>query len=378
MTQRILYLVSEDWFFIMHRLPMARAAKKAGYDVHVATRVGDCADKIKSEGFTLHPIQWRRDRMNPLRIIGAISETRSLYRRVQPDLVHHVALLPIVIGSIAALGLTMSILNAFTGLGFTFTSKTFKARLLHLLASGFLGRLLRRPNSTVLVENPDDRVVIAKLGMPQDRIEITAGSGVDVDWFTPLPEPADSIGTAAFVGRLLDQKGVRSLIRAHEILIERGFALRLLIAGTPDTLNPTSIPERLLDQWRKLPNLVLLGHIDDVRTVWRQVHIAILPSLGGEGIPVTLLEAAACGRPLIATDVPGCREIAKHGINALVVPPDDPDALADAIETLINDRAMRLHFGSAGRQLVIDEFSSAKIGREVVALYTRLLKRSAA
>jgi glycosyltransferase involved in cell wall biosynthesis len=373
MAQKILYLVSEDWFFVSHRLPMARAAKNAGYDVHVVARVGDCADKIRSEGINLHPIQWRRGSMNPFRLMAAVAETRRLYRDVQPDLVHHVAILPIVIGSLAALGLPMSKLNAFTGLGFTFASETARARLLRLMAGGFLGWLLKRSSSTVLVQNPDDRAVIAKLGVTQGRIATIPGSGVDVDAFTPLPEPADSIGTVAFVGRLLDHKGVRILVRAHEILIERGLGIRLLLAGAPDALNPTSIPEHLLDEWRKRPNLIMLGHVGDVRSVWRQAHIAVLPSRGGEGIPMSLMEAAACGRPMVATDVPGCREIARRGVNALLVPSDDPAALADAIETLMKDPGMRLRFGRAGRQLVVDEFSSARIGREIVALYARLL-----
>ena len=373
MAKKILYLVSEDWFFVMHRLPMARAAKMAGYDVHVAARVGDCAGKINDEGFTLHPMQWRRGSMNPLRLLSAISRTRRLYRRIQPDLVHHVALFPILVGSIAALSLPIRVLNAFTGLGFTFTSSTAKARVLHLLLASPLGFLLKHSNRAVLVENPDDAAVIAKLGVPQERITVIAGSGVDVDAFTPLPEPADPICTVAFAGRLLNQKGVRSLVRAHEILAERGLSVRLLLAGAPDPLNPTSIPEPLLEQWRKIPNLVMLGHVGDVRSVWKQAHIAVLPSRGGEGIPMSLMEAAACGRPLIATDVPGCREIARPGVNGLRVPPADPVALANAIETLMKDPDMRVRFGRAGRQLVVDEFSSKRIAQEIVALYARLL-----
>lgn len=352
---------------------MARAAKNAGYDVHVATRVGDCADKIRAEGFTLHPIRWRRGTINPFRLLGAIVQTRRLYRRLKPDLVQHVAFLPIIIGSTAAFALPIKTLNTFTGLGFTFASRSAKARLVQLVLRGFSGLLLKPAKNFVLVENPDDRAVIAKLGIPQDRIAVIPGSGVDVDRFTPLPEPADSIATVAFVGRLLDQKGVRTLVRAHEILIERGFAVRLLLAGAPDSFNPTSIPESLLDQWRKYPNVFALGHVDDIRAVWAQADIAVLPSRGGEGVPMSLVEAAACGRPLIATDVPGCREIARPGVNGLLVPRDDPAALADAIETLAKDRAIRRHFGAASRELAVAEYSSARIGRDIVALYTRLM-----
>jgi len=373
MAQKILYLVSEDWFFVSHRLPMARAAKAAGYEVHVAARVVNCADAITREGFTLHPIEWRRGSVNLFRLLAAVLETRRLYRRIRPDLVHHVAMLPVAIGSLAALGLPLQVLNAFTGLGFTFASKTAQARLLRGLAGIFLGWLLSRPYSTVLVQNPDDRATIAKFGVPAQRIETIAGSGVDIDAFVPLAEPANGMVTVAFVSRLLDGKGVRTLVRAHEILVGRGVAIRLLLAGAPDPLNPTSIADDVLAAWCKIPNLVMLGHVENVRDVWRQAHIAVLPSRGGEGIPMSLLEAAACGRPLVATDVPGCREVARPGKTGLLVPPDDPQALANALAALANDPVMRLRFGQNARQLVSEQFSSVRIQREIIALYARLL-----
>ena len=377
MAQKILYLVSEDWYFVSHRLPMARAARDAGYEVHVATRVSQCAAQIEGEGFHLHPIEWRRGSMNPFRLMSAVLEMRRLYRRLRPDLVHHVATVSTVIGSLAALALPMQKLNAFAGLGFAFSSRAMKTPVLSNLAFVFLGWLLRRPNSTVLVQNPDDGVTIARLGVPRELIVTIPGSGVDVDVFAVLPEPTNAL-TAGFAARLLDIKGVQTLVRAHELLAERGIAVRLLLAGRPDKSNPSSIPEPVLAGWRQRPNLFLLGHVEDVRTVWAQAHVAILPSRGGEGIPLSLLDAAACGRPLIATDVPGCREIARQGVNALLAPPDDAGALADAIDVLMKDRDLRQRFGQASRQIAVKEYSTALIGREIVALYARLLKRSAA
>jgi glycosyltransferase involved in cell wall biosynthesis len=371
MMQKILYLVSEDWYFVSHRLPMARSAKASGYEVHVATRIGDDADQIKNEGFALHPIRWRRGSMNPLRLMAAALETRGLYRQIRPDLVHHVGVVPALIGSLAALGLPMVKLNALAGLGFIFVSSSAKARALRPFASAFLGWLLKRPNSAVLVQNPDDRAMVAQLGVPHDRIALIPGSGVDVDVLTPLPEPATPF-TIAFVGRLLDDKGVRALVRAHELLKARGLTVRTLFAGEPDPSNPASIPDNVLASWRHIPDLQLLGHVDDIRSVWAQAHVAVLPSRR-EGLPKSLLEAAAFGRPLIATDVPGCREIARQNVNALLVPMDDAEALARAIETLMKDRDLRSRFGEAGRHIVATEFSSALIGREIVALYARLL-----
>ncbi|MGZ5896857.1 MAG: glycosyltransferase family 4 protein [Xanthobacteraceae bacterium] len=371
MAQKILYLVSEDWYFVSHRLPMARAAQKAGYEVHVATRIGDCAEQIRQEGFVLHPIHWRRGSMNPIRLFAAVCETRRLYRQVRPNLVHHVAVVPTLIGSLAALGMPIIRLNALAGLGFTFTSGTAKALAVRPIASFLLGWLLKRPNTAVLVQNPDDRAVMAELGVPKERIALIPGSGVDIDTMIPMPAPVGPF-TVGFVGRFLDDKGVKTLVRAHELLAMRGIAIHTLLAGEPDPSNPASIPDHVLASWRLIPNLRLLGQVDDIRSVWAQAHVAILPSRR-EGLPKSLLEAAACGRPLIASDVPGCREIARHGVNALLVPVDDAEALGHAIETLMKDHDLRIRFGYASRQIVVTEYSSMRIGGEIIALYSRLL-----
>ena len=374
MAKKILYLVAEDWYFVSHRLPMARAARSAGYEVHVATRVVECAHQIENEGFALHPIAWQRGSINPLQMMTSAIAVRGLYRKLQPDIVHHVAFAPAIIGSLAALGLPMAKLNALAGLGFVFTSETAKAQLLRLLAHHLLGFLLQRPGTMVLVQNPDDGAMVERLGVAKDRIALIPGSGVDIELLTPLTEP-DGPFTVAFVGRLLYDKGVEALVRAHEILNKRGLRVRALLAGVPDPSNPASIPEPTLAHWRQRENLVLIGHVEDVRTVWAKAHVAILPSRR-EGLPKSLLEAAACGRPLIASDVPGCREIARHGVNALLVPPDDPEALAHAIATLMNDPDLRIRFGRVSRQIVVADFSSARIGDEIVALYARLLAQA--
>jgi glycosyltransferase involved in cell wall biosynthesis len=371
MEQKILYLVSEDWYFVSHRLPMARSAQRAGYEVHVATRIGNCSEKIRHDGFVLHPIQWRRGSLNPIRLLAAIIETRRLYRQVRPDLVHHVAVVPTLVGSLAALGLPVVRLNALAGLGFAFTSNSAKARVVRPVAKFLLRWLLKRPNTTVLVQNPDDQSVVIKLGVPNDKIVVIPGSGVDIDSLTQMPEPPGPF-TVGFVGRLLDDKGVRTLVDAHELLARRGVTVHTLLAGEPDPSNPASVPDHVLDSWRLIPNLQLLGQVEDIRTVWARAHVAILPSRR-EGLPKSLLEAAACGRPLIATDVPGCREIARDGVNALLIPTDDAGALAQAIETLLKDQSLRARFGQAGRKIVVHEYSSTRIGSEVVTLYARLM-----
>ena len=369
---RLIYLVSEDWYFVSHRLPMARAARDAGFEVHVVTRVVDCGTEIEREGFVLHPIAWSRGSLHPLRALATIRAVRALYRRIKPDIVHHVALVPSLLGSIAALGLPMAKLNALAGLGFIYTSDSIKARLLRPIAATVLRFLLNRPNTTVLVQNPDDEALMTKLGVAKAHIARIPGSGVDTDILQPLPEPPEPV-TIGYVGRLLHDKGVAVLVRAHDRLRKRGLPVRLLLAGAPDPSNPASVRPETIAEWRNHEGLELLGHVSDIASFWARAHIAVLPSRR-EGLPKSLLEAAACGRPLVASDVPGCREVARPGVNALLVPVDDDDALADAIAELAQDADLRARLGKASRALVEREFSSARIGAEIVALYYKLLQ----
>jgi len=366
----LLYLVTEDWYFLSHRLPMALAAKRAGYDVHVATRVQNGGGAIREHGFALHPLAWRRGSFSPIDLISIVREIRRLYQDLAPSLVHHVALQPALVGSLAAAGLPIVRINALAGLGYGFTSATLKGRLLRLVLAPIVRFLLGHSRSAVLVQNPDDRGAMEALGISGDRIFLVPGSGVDVDRLTPLPEPAAPV-TAAFVGRLLDDKGLGVLMEAHDLLVERGEDIRLLIAGERDPANPASFSESRIERWRRRPGVEFLGQVADIREVWSRAHIAVLPSRR-EGLPKSLLEAAAFGRPIVATNVPGCREIARENVNALLVPVDDAAALAQAIARLAHDAELRRRFATRGRALVEREFSSERIGSEMVAIYDQL------
>lgn len=369
----LVYLVTEDWYFLSHRLPMALSAQAAGYEVHVATHLNGRGDEIERHGFKLHPLNWRRGSLNPFDLLRIVRQVRALYRQLQPDLVHHVALQPSVIGSIAAYRLPIKRLNAMAGLGFSFTSATLKARVIRPLMSALLSHLMKDRAASALVQNPDDRDALLALGLAPEQVAIIPGSGVDTDVLVPLSEPQGPV-TVGFVGRLLDDKGVRPLVEAHQLLRRRGRDIQLVIAGDRDPANPSSISEQEVAEWKTRPGVTLLGHVSDIGGFWSRAHIAVLPSRR-EGLPKSLLEAAACGRPLVATDVPGCREIARQGVNALMVPPDQPEVLAAAIDLLVADAAMRQSFGQASRQLAEEEFSSARIGPQTVALYDRLLCR---
>lgn len=377
MTRRLLFLVSEDAYFVLHRLPMAKAAQRAGFEVHVATHVTRHGSTIEAQGFVLHPMQLVRGSLSPLDLAGDVRRVHALYRQLRPDVAHHVSLQAVLTGAIAALGVPLACLNGFTGLGYVYASRDFKAWLVRAVLRLVFPWLMRRKRSLVLVENADDRRALMRGGIPGDRITVCRGSGIDIDRFTPLPEPAGPV-TVAFVGRIIGIKGVRDLVAAQRVLAARGRAVEVLLAGSADPANPSAIPVAEIEAWSRGGDLHWLRHVEDVREVWARAHVAVLPSRGGEGVPLALLEAAACGRPLIATDVPGCRDIVRDGATGLLVPAADPCALADAIDRLAGDRDLRRRLGAGARDLAVAEFSSVDIGREVVALYEGLLPSIAA
>jgi glycosyltransferase involved in cell wall biosynthesis len=273
---------------------------------------------------------------------------------------------------LAALGRPVACVNAFIGLGYLFTSESGKARAARTLVGALLRLLINRKSCTALVQNPDDRAALLSLGVAKNRIVLIPGSGVDIDRFTPLSEPRGAT-TFGFVGRLLDDKGIRTLVAAHRLLRARVPDARLLIAGTPDLANPASVTEAEAKSWNEQPGIIWLGHVDDVPGFWAQAHVAVLPSRR-EGLPLSLLEAAACGRAMIASDVPGCREIVIHEHTGLLFPVDDAHALADVMVRLASDQQLRADYALAARDLVVEKFAADIIGQQTVQLYRSLLE----
>ncbi len=371
---RLLYVVTEDWAFLSHRLPMARAARDAGFEVHVATRVNvnEDATAIEAEHFILHPIPFERGKLSPLKMLKTIVALRRVRRSVAPAITHHVALQACLLGMIATLGHQTACVNAFIGMGYSFTASTAKARTLRWLIGTSLRFLVDRDGSIALVQNGDDRLALMSLGIPDSRIALIQGSGVDVKHFVPLPEPPDGPPTFGFVGRLLDDKGIRTLITAHRLLRARGLDIRLLIAGTPDPANPASVTEAEADSWNNEPGIFWLRRVYDIAGFWRNAHVAVLPSRR-EGLPLSLMEAAACGRPMIASDVPGCREIVIHEQTGLLFPVNDATALAEAMHKLAGASQLRSRYGAAARNLVVEKFAADIIGAQILQLYRGLL-----
>ena len=369
-SPRLLFLVTDDRYFISHRLPMARAAKAAGYEVHVATHISRFEDAIKAEGFVLHELSWEKAGQTPFTLARDVLIIRRLYRSVRPDIINHVALKPVILGMLAAFGLGMAKVNIITGLGSGFIGRDWKGRILKSVLVAALRTLLNSKRTVSVVQNSDDRETLISIGINPETVNLILGSGIDIDNTKPLAEPSGPI-TVGITSRMLDDKGIRPLVTAQSKLQARGLDIRLLLAGEPDPTNRSTLSEAEMKAFAAMPGIEWLGHIDDVKTVWERAHIAALPSRR-EGLPKSLLEAAAFGRPIIATNVPGCREVARHGENALLVPVDDAAALAHAIETLANDRELRARFGANGRRAVENCFSSAAIGSQIVEIYTKL------
>ena len=371
---KLLFTVGDDEFFCSHRLPVARAARDAGFAVAVACPVASHGDTIRAEGMRVLPVPMKRGRISPLADFWTLAALWRLYRVERPDIVHLVAMKPVLYGALAArLAGVPAAVCALTGLGYVFSSRDLRARLLRPLLSRGLRRALNGRRSTCLTQNPDDAAFVAGLGVDPRRIAVIPGSGVDTARFAPSPEPAGPV-RATLVSRMLWDKGVGEFVEAARAARARRPELRFTLIGAPDEGNPAAVPLARLEAWHADGVVEWQGRRDDIRAVWRDSHIAVLPSYYAEGLPKALIEAASCARPIVAADVPGSREIAREGESALLVPPRDPAALAASILRLADDPALRARLGAGGRRLVEREFSEERIAAATLALWRRLLE----
>jgi glycosyltransferase involved in cell wall biosynthesis len=363
---KLLFVVTEDWYFISHRLPLAVAAQAAGFDVAVATRDGGKAEVIRSAGIRLIPFSLSRRGGNPLREVMALW---CLYRRETPDLVHHVALKPVMFGALAAwLARVPAQVNAVAGLGWLFTSSGRVVRLVRPALRWVLARLLNRPHSLTIVQNPEDRALLERSGVSAARLRLIRGAGVDIQFFYPVSPPPEPV-CIVLVARMLWDKGVGEFVEAARRLTEAGVNARFVLVGDPDPANPASVPESTLRSWHGQHGVEWWGRREDMPTVLQAAHIACLPSFYGEGLPKSLLEAAACGLPIVTTDAPGCREIVRDGVNGLLVPVRDAPALAAALGKLIGDAELRRSMGEQSRARAETEFGLETVITQTLAVY---------
>lgn len=370
----LLYVVNIPRFFLSHRLPLALAARAAGFDVHVATSDSDPAAlrKITESGLPFHPLKLRQHGMNPWLELRTLLDLRALYRDLKPDVLHHVSIKPVIYGGIAArLSGCRNVVQAMSGLGYVFVNRSAKAKLVNLLSGPAFKLALGGEATRAIFQNPDDRQLFVERGLiPRNKTLVIRGSGVDENVFRPSAENQAGLPVALYAGRLLLQKGIEEFVEAARRL--RGKA-RFQVAGYEEATSPLNVSTAQLKRWQSEGLIEWLGAREDMPAVYAQSNIVCLPSTYGEGVPKVLIEAAACARACVTTDTPGCREIVRNGVNGLLVPPQDSEALTQALQRLIESPAERSIMGAAGRQIVLGGFTLRHVISETLALYHVLL-----
>ncbi|HEX9951935.1 MAG TPA: glycosyltransferase family 4 protein [Rubricoccaceae bacterium] len=374
----LLLVITEDWYYWSHRRAVAQAALEAGYRVTLASRFADHRARIEADGVETADIRMRRSGRNPLGEAAAVADLARLYRRLRPDVVHHVAIKPVLYGSVAARAARVpGVVNAVSGLGYAFTGRGPAAAVFGAFARVAYRVALRGPRTWTIFQNDDDRQHFVRLGLVRpERTVLIAGSGVDLSRFRPVPEPP-GVPAVLYAGRMLWSKGVGDLVEAVRRLRADGVAVRLVLAGHSDTDNPEAIPDAQLRAWAASGDAEWDGRTDDVAAAMAAAAIIVLVS-EREGVPKVLVEAAGAGRAIVATNVPGCRDVVSDGVNGRLVPVHDPAALAAALGELLADPALRASMGAASRRRAEAEFAEPIVVGQTLATYRRALAATSA
>jgi glycosyltransferase involved in cell wall biosynthesis len=372
--RKLVFVITEDWFFVSHFLPMARAARELGLDVAVVTRVRDHRAAIEATGALVIPLEAERGSLNPVTAGLAAGQLAAILKDERADLVHAIALRGILIGGTAAMmaGIPRRV-YAPTGLGLMGARMDIVGRLARIGLRVTI-RSLETRQTRYLFENPDDALLLGLDPEDRARVALVGGAGIDADAFEPTLLPPQPPLRVALVARMLWSKGVDLAVEAVRRARGAGSAVELSLYGAPDPSNRRAIPEATLQAWGTEPGIRWCGATRDVAAVWRDHHVACLPSRGGEGLPRTLLESAAAGRAIVTTNVPGCRRLVRDGIEGLVVPPDDAQALARGLAELAADPARVARMGAAARSRVLDGFTERAVMEAVKTLYREALR----
>ncbi len=373
---KVLFFANTAWYLYNFRLSLARELRARGAEVVMISPPDDYGERLRAAGFTWEPLPMERRSLNPVRELAVLSRIARVYGRERPDVAHHFTIKCVVYGGVAAAVTRVPArVNAVAGMGYVFTSGALKARMLRPLVRRLMRLVLTSPHSLVVLQNEDDARALKGAGLADSRsIRLIRGSGVNTRRFHPrgdavLSSQAPRVVLAA---RLLWDKGIAEYVEAARKLRAAGLPIRFLLAGSPDPGNPASIPQAQLDEWTREGVLEPLGQVEDMVELWAGADIAVLPSYR-EGLPKGLIEAGACGLPLVTTDVPGCREVVRHEKDGLIVPPRDGAALAAAIRRLCERPEWARALGQAARKRALSEFDEAIVINETLKVYHELL-----
>lgn len=378
LCQKIMVLITEDWLALSRFRPLIDVLKDVASEVVVVTRSSGRVDEIEALGARVIDFDYRRSSSNLLREAASAWELARILEAESPDVVHMVAMKPVLLGGLALKLVPLRhIVVHMTDLGLLGSASGIVLRLYRAAALRLISSMLRKPFSFLLVENSDDLALLRMQGAdPGARFAILGGAGVDPEAFAALPPPSNPVPIAAFVDRIIPPKGIDVLMRAFDLLKERGERLELELYGEADDQNPEALPVHVLKQWCASSNARWLGPFADVREVWRRAEIFVLPARTGEGMSRALLEAAACARPLVVTNVPGSRHFVRDGVEGFVVAPEDAAALADALQRLARDPALRQRMGEAARLRLLHGFTEAHVKQSLHEAYLSLLGRA--
>ena len=367
---RIVFLVNRDRFFHSHFMERAASARDEGHEVFVLAADTGSGKAIEAAGLRFFPVNMTRHGVSLFHLGAEVRELLALYRKIEPDIVHHFGLRPIVVGTLAArINGSRRIINAPVGMGFAFASSNWKARLVRFPLLALLKVALNPPGSRVVFENAEDRSEMMRLGaVRSEDAVVIRGAGVDVHRFLPTTEP-EGRPMVLFAARLIWEKGVGVFVDAARQVRAKGVEARFVVVGEIDRSSSTAVPEEQMNDWVSEGVVEWWGYRDDMPHVLALCTIFCLPTWYREGMPKVILEAMACGRAVITTDTVGCREAVQHGVSGLLVPPKDAAALADAIVALLRDETLRHCLAENGRRRAVEDFSSEKVIRETLALY---------
>jgi glycosyltransferase involved in cell wall biosynthesis len=374
MKRKLMFVVNVDWFFYSHRMPIALAALAEGYEVHIACRDTGYRAELESRGLFFHPLALERGRSNIFISIVSFVEIFNLIRSIRPNLLHLVTIKPVLLGGLAArLTGIQSVVISIPGLGFIFSARGFLALVQRIIITLIYQFILGKKSLKVIFQNTHDRDTLCGFARISPlKIIMIRGSGVNLKEYGVMPFP-DGIPLVILAARLLRSKGVMEFVQAAKILLSKeGCQVRFCLLGEIDPDNPDSLTRADIERLRKEATVEVWGYHSDMNKALAQARVVVLPSYYGEGLPKILIEAAACGRPVVTTDHPGCRDAIQPGVSGLLVPVQNSEALAAAIIKLLEDPVLCLEMGLAGRNLAEREFDLAHVIERHLNIYREL------
>ena len=376
MSRALMFVVNVDWFFLSHRLPIALEAQRQGFRVHIATSLTDKLGELQRHGLVVHPLALDRSSTGLGNAWRTMVQLWQVFRAVRPDVVHLVTIKPVLLGGLVArLAGVPAVVAAVSGLGFVFMARGAKAKVRRWLVGALYRVALGHRNLKVIFQNPDDRASLAKLAhLPGSKVAMIRGSGVNLAQYSHTPIPL-GVPVVLQAARLLADKGVREFVQAAKLLKQQGVSARFCLVGALDPANPASLTDTELTQWANEGVVELWGQRSDMPDVIGSAHMVVLLSYR-EGLPKVLMEAAACGRAVVTTNVPGCRDAIAPHVTGVLVPVRDSVALAQALKGLINDPVRCQTMGNAGRALAERAFDIRKVVAAHLRIYQELMDKS--